>query len=202
MAEECDKKKLRQLARRDGDAVADWFETFCDKLYTFVFYRVSEDPLMAADVVRETFLAALRQISQFDVSYGSMFAWLTHLSADCVKKALHNAGKERSQQHIWTGLDQSLATACQNIATEPIPEELLERTETAQLVQMTLASIPDRYSDILTDYYYKMNTTGQIAGAMEEDELAVTATLYQGRLAFKAAFTKLAAWLKPDGAKG
>ncbi len=202
MAEEFDKKKLRQLARRDGDAVVDWFETFCDKLYTFVFYRVNEDPQLAGDVVRETFLTALRQISQFDVSRGSMFSWLTYLSGDCIKKALHNAGKEQATQHIWTGLDQSLATACQNIATEPIPEELLERTETAQLVQMTLASIPNRYSNILTDFYCKMNTKGQIAENLGKDELAITAMLYQGRLAFKAAFTRLAAWLKPGEAKG
>jgi DNA-directed RNA polymerase specialized sigma24 family protein len=131
-----------------------------------------------------------------------MFSWLTYLSEDCVKQALDNAGKERVRPHIWTGLDQSLATACRNIATEPIPEELLERTETAQLVQMTLASIPHRYSNILTDHYCKMNTTGQIAEAIGKDELAVTAMLYQGRLAFKAAFTRLAAWLKPDEAKG
>ena len=131
-----------------------------------------------------------------------MFSWLTYLSGDCIKKALHNAGKEQATQHIWTGLDQSLATACQNIATEPIPEELLERTETAQLVQMTLASIPNRYSNILTDFYCKMNTKGQIAENLGKDELAITAMLYQGRLAFKAAFTRLAAWLKPGEAKG
>ena len=62
MAEQFDKKKLRQLARGQSEAVDDWFDTFCDKLYTFVFYRLDKDPLLAADVVRETFLRALQSL--------------------------------------------------------------------------------------------------------------------------------------------
>ena len=203
MAEQFDKKKLRQLARGQSEAVDDWFDTFCDKLYTFVFYRLDKDPLLAADVVRETFLRALRQITNFDRQRGTMFSWLTYLSKDCMKKALLSAGRAESSRHIWTGLAPSLVRDYQAIAAGILSEETLERAETTQLVQMTLGSIPERYSRVLTDYYYSMKTTAQVADSEAIDEVAVKALLYRARTAFAAAFAALAGSLgNPDRMKG
>jgi len=46
--------------------------------------------------------------------------------------------------------------AFEQIATEPLPDELIEKAETAELVQMTLANIPANYKYVLKEYYYRL----------------------------------------------
>ncbi|MHC4758702.1 MAG: RNA polymerase sigma factor, partial [Planctomycetota bacterium] len=77
------------------------------------------------------------------------------------------------------------------IATEPLPDEILEREETAELVRMTLTNIPGNYKVVLTEHYYQQKALREIAVSMGVSEGAVKVMLHRARGAFKAAFLRL-----------
>jgi RNA polymerase sigma-70 factor (ECF subfamily) len=81
--------------------------------------------------------------------------------------------------------------AYEQIATEPLPDEILEREETVELVRMTLANIPGNYKVVLTEHYYHQKGLREIAVSMGVSEGAIKVMLHRAREAFKAAFVRL-----------
>ena len=185
------KRQLKRLTRGNVQTIEQWFYTYSDTLYTFVFYRVGKDSALAADIVQDTCLDGLRRIHLFDPDRGSMFAWLTYLSKNFIKRALREKGREISYDTIWQDIDSGLLTAFEQIATEPLPDEVIEKAETAQLVQMTLANIPANYKHVLKQYYYQLKPPKEIAVSVGVSEGAIKTMLYRARQAFKTAFLRL-----------
>jgi RNA polymerase sigma factor (sigma-70 family) len=186
------KRHLQLLLAREPRAVERWFHSYCDTLYTFIYYRIGKDGELAADLVQETFVRALQHIEQFDARRGTMFAWLTCISRNCIARALRTRGGNASAKRIWQNVDADLLRAFERIATEPLPDEVVELRETAELVQMTLANIPANYAQLLRAYYYDNETLRTIATSKGMSMGAAKAVLYRARQAFKEAFLRLA----------
>jgi RNA polymerase sigma factor (sigma-70 family) len=191
MNEQFGKRELRLLQRGDRDTIERWFDAYSDTLYTFIFYRVGKSHSKAVDVVQETLLTALRQIEQYDPEHGSMFVWLAQLSEDHIKKSMGSESRQVPLKKMWAKIEESLLNAYRKIGTEPLPDELIERQETAELVQTTLANIPADYRDVLKEYYYGLKPLKEIADSAEASEADIEATLYSARKVFKVAFLKL-----------
>ncbi len=185
------KSELRLLQQKDAKAMDRWVRDHADALYTFIFYRACKDADLAADVVQETFAEALKKLKKYDPNRGSMLAWLTTLSKNKIKKALRARRKHVSYEQAWLEIDTCLLRAYERIATEPLPHEILETKETAELVQMTLANIPGNYKHVLAQYYHHQKTIKEIAASLEISDGAVKALLHRARKAFKEAFLKL-----------
>ena len=183
---------LELLRNRQPEAVERWFQEHADAVYTFIFYRVGKDPDVATDVVQETFLTALRKIGEYDPGRGAMLAWLTYVSRNCIRKALKQAGRYKTYSELWEQIDRKLVAAYRELATAPLPEEVLEREETAELVHMTLSSIPGNYERALKRHYYQRQSLKEIARAEGMTEGAVKSLLHRARLAFKTAFQTFA----------
>jgi len=186
-----DKKHLAKLKRKQRKAIERWFETYSDSLYTFAYYRVEKDANLAADIVQETFISAIRQIKLYDPQKGSMYTWLTWLSKNYITKALRIKGKHISYEQIWGNIDSDLVRCFEQIATTPLPEDIFEQKETAQLVQMTLANIPANYNKVLSEYYFHQKPIKEIASMQGLSHGAIKAMLHRARKAFKEAFLRL-----------
>ena len=63
---------LREIADGDADALALWFRRHKDAVYAFVFYRMGNDPDLAADATQATFMTALERLDDFDSERGDM----------------------------------------------------------------------------------------------------------------------------------
>jgi len=184
-----DNEDIKLLYDKDPDAVKAWFERFADRVYTFIYYRVGEDEHVASDVVQETFLKALTQIEQYDPERGSMEVWLTTLSRNFISKALKARGLislEQNRNHV----ERQLLGCFERLATEPLPQDILEKKETHDLVRATLASIPGNYRTILTLYYHSGLSLRDIASRVNKSEGAVKVLLHRARRAFKEAFLR------------
>jgi len=184
-----DNEAIELLQDKDPDAVKSLFERFADSVYTFVYYRVGKDEQVDCDVVQDTFLKALTQIEQYDPERGSMEAWLTTLSRNFISKALKTRGMV-SLDEIGSNVDKKLLTCFERLATEPLPQDILEKKETHDLVCATLASIPGNYRTILTLYYHRGLSLRDIASRVNKSEGAVKVLLHRARQAFKKAFIK------------
>jgi len=193
---------LRLLREREPRAVERWFEAHADPLYTFVYYRVGRDGDLAAEVVQETFLTALHKIEDYDPGRGAMQAWLTYLSRNHIRAALRRRSRSTQVDTDWDAVDRKLLRAYVELSASPLPDEVLERRETVELVQMALANLPENYRLALRQHYCEQRSLAEIARARESTEGAVKSLLHRARLAFKAAFETIATSLDPASPAG
>ena len=182
------KLDLELLRVGNRQAIESWFLQYADALYTFVFYRVGKDQDLATEVAQDTFVVALNKIPSYDPERGTMFTWLTWISKNGIRKALKQKGRNQQHSQHWGPLEQQLLAAYEQLATSPLPEELLDLQETAELVHMTMTSIPGNYRKVLEQRYYQDRALKQIARSEGISEQAVKSLLHRARLAFKQAF--------------
>ena len=154
MGQRFDNQALELLRNREPEAIQAWFERYADSVYTFVYYRVGKDEQAASDVVQETFLNALTRIEQYDPERGSMEAWLMTLSRNFISKALKAKGMV-SPDRLWSHVDKELFACFEQLATEPLPQDVLEKKETEDLVHMPA----DRKADVLSKLLQKAATS-------------------------------------------
>lgn len=192
MDEQLDVTDLTKLRAGDKQALRQWFQRYADPLYTLVYYRLSGDAGMAEDVVQETFLAALKKIEDYKPQRGSMFAWLAWLSRNCIKKVLQDKGRSIAYQQNDHAPDAKLANAYSQIDRQLLPQDILERAETADLVRVALGSIAPHYAKVLRQRYYEKATAEQISKSLGTTAAAVRTLLHRARAAFKQAFLQLA----------
>ena len=183
---------FRLLQNRQPEAVERWFLEHADTLYTFIFYRVGKDQDLATDLVQETFLTALRKIGDYDPQRGAMSAWLTYIARNCMRTALRRKERYESCSEFWEAYDRRLLAAYRELATSPLPQDVLEQKETVELVQMALSNIPDNYQRALKRHYHQALSLKEIAHSEGMTEGAVKSLLHRARLAFKTAFQTLA----------
>ena len=183
---------LRRIAAGHPDALSAWFEQHVDALYAFIYYRVGNDPDLAADATQSTFALALERLSQYDPERGTMVTWLRMLSRNVVRDLLTRHRKAAQLQAAWNNIDQSLARIYERIDHDLLPDEALERKETRQLVGMTLANLPPHYREVLEAKYMEGLALDAIATMRSATIDSVKAMLRRARAAFRETFLTLA----------
>ncbi len=187
-----DQAILRRVAAGDPAALRTWYDGQKHALYAFVFYRVGGDAALAEDATQSTFTAALENLSNFDPDRGDMKNWLRYLSRNIIRKTLADFRRGEQLQQAWEEIDGSLRAAYERIDRELLPEEVLERDETRELVLMTLSNLPPNYRDVLAAKYIQGQSLQAIANAGETTVDAVKAMLRRARAAFRECFLALA----------
>lgn len=170
--------------------IEKWFLTHADSVYAFVYTRVGKNRQTAADVLQATFLEALEKINKYQPSKGNALTWLILLSRNHIKNALRQREKLINYTTEQIG-DGELAAAFEKIASEPLPDEIIEKKETEELVQMTLAGLPKKYRDVLSQFYYQQKMIKEIASGSGQSQMTVKITLYRARNAFKKSFLQI-----------
>ena len=175
------------LRQGRSDAIEAWFATFSDPIYSFIFYRVGKDRSLAEDIAQETFLTALESIGRYDPSRGEMFPWLTYIARNNIRKARRHARRHVGFDRLWEDVDSSFFAGLQRLNDEALPDAVLERQETAELVRLALSQLAPRYQDLLRAHYFA-ETTIRTDAPEAPSPGAARVRLHRARLAFKAAF--------------
>lgn len=174
----------------DRDAATHMFEANLDGLYEYAHYRMGGDRAAVEDVVQETFLVALESLRGFD-GRSSLHTWLCGIAKNKIRAhrrkrrpvALEDALDEASDE-----IDALLA----RVSSEPLPEWVLERRETRDLVGATLSSLPADYRRTLLAKYVEDQSVAEIAASSGKSVKAAESTLTRARLAFARVFELLA----------
>ena len=186
---------LAAAGRGDASAVARFYDQHVDGLYAFVFYRVGRDAALAEDVVQETVTHALEKRDTYDPVRGSVASWLCTLSRNVIRDAMraHRRGDELAE--TWERIDRSLAQVFAALAEQPLPGEVLEREETRDLVNMTIANLPEPYRVVLAKKYVDGASLEAIAEDLSLSVAAAKSLLARARRAFRDTFATLGAQL-------
>lgn len=183
---------VTRIRAGDRQALGAWFEANVDSLFAFVFHRVGSDREAAADVTQATLADALRQLGSFDPNRGTMQAWLRVRSRNHIRAAVRHSKRHVTMLEVWEGIDTRLEELYRQMAAEPLPDEILERNETRELVGATLASLPEHYRDLLEAKYVAEESLESLAASRSTTTDSIKSLLRRARAAFKETFIAIA----------
>src|SRR6185436_265860 len=186
---------LRAARSGDREAIARFYDTHVDGLYTFIYYRVGRDTALAEDVVQETFAIALSRRADYDPARGSIATWLTVLSRNVIRDHLKAHRRSDELATAWERIDATLAQTFAAMAERPLPGEVLERAETRDLVHMAVANLPEQYRTALTRKYVDGESLETLAGELGISVDAAKSLLARARRSFRDTFATLSAHL-------
>lgn len=189
--EELDDLSLRdRILAGDRDAAAHMFEANLDGLYEYAHYRLGGDRAAVEDVVQDTFLVALESLGGFD-GRSTLHTWLVGIA----KNKIRTHRRKRRPIALEDALDEAsedIDALLARVASEPLPEWVLERKETSELVGATLSSLPAEYRRALLAKYVDDQSVAEIAVASGKSAKAAESNLTRARIAFARVFELLA----------
>lgn len=174
----------------DRDAAEGFFRLHLGSLYEFVHYRVGGNRGIAEDLVQDTFLTALERLAAFD-GRASLHTWLCGIAKNKIR-AQRRRQRPVLIEDVLAEADPEIEAILMAVDREPLPDGVLEREETKELVGATLSSLPPDYRDALLAKYVEELSTAEIAARTGKHEKAAESTLQRARTAFGRVFTLLA----------
>ena len=188
--------RSRDLLLRDrilaGEAAAaeTLLAEHLDPLFQFVHWRLGGDEHGVEDLVQDTFVVALERMRGFD-GRSSLHTWLCGIAKNKIRDA-RRVRRPPSLQDAIEEADPEIDAILAEVAREPLPDHVLERAETRDLVGATLSSLPPEYAEALVAKYVEGRSVAEIAKGRGKGEKAVESLLTRARTAFARVFELLA----------
>ena len=169
-------------------------------LYAFCLFRLSKNQHWCEEVVQETMLRALRDLANYDPprAKNNIFPWLTGLARNEIQRVLQREKSTASLQALWANLDEELLSQYARLEAEPFGDEVLQRQETRDLVNATMAQLPDHYREALEEKYVQGRSQREMAERMQVSEKALESQLTRARNAFRTTFLALSRQLQTE----
>jgi RNA polymerase sigma-70 factor (ECF subfamily) len=190
----------RKAIQGDETAVKQLLAHVLKPLYGFCLYRVGKNQHWCEEVVQETMLRALRDLAAYEPSRAgnNVFPWLTGLARNEIQRVLQREKSAASLQTLWANLDQELLGLYAKLETAPFDDDLLQRQETRDLVNATMAQLPDHYRETLEEKYVQGKSQREMAQHRQLSEKALESQLTRARNAFRVTFLALSRHLQPE----
>jgi RNA polymerase sigma-70 factor (TIGR02943 family) len=129
-----------------------WVDRYGDYLFNFTISRVN-DPIMAQDLVSETFLAGLKSAHRFKGN-STERTWLISILKrkiiDYYRKINSNKGKAEVRMSYLSNSDQEGDWMEEKAADlrNPNVEDMIEQRELGDALEQCIACLPERYATI------------------------------------------------------
>ena len=140
-----------------------------------IYLRRGIHPGLAEELTQKTVFDAVRGRSAYDPLRGSLEQWVIGIAhKNLAMEMRHRAGQARVVGNLSVYLDI--------MERNLLPDELLERKETAQQVRQAMAALPVRERTVLEFKYLQDLTACEIASRLKITEKAVHSLLYRARI--------------------
>jgi len=153
------------------------------KVYA-MFIRKGTNPSLAEELTQKTVFDAVKGRETFDPEKGEMAPWIMTIAKNNLAMEMRKRAKAPKNMTI----EQALAA----VDDAPLPDELLEKQETADLVNRGLDEINENERDVLKAKYVDDLSARQIAGKLKITEKAVHSLLYRARISLRDKLRRLA----------
>ena len=173
---------VQRLSKGDTTAIEELYNLYFDRIYSMAFNQLGRNHSSAEEVVEETWLAVIKSAKNFK-GHSHVYTWLCsiawHKIRDYQRRHYRDMAK---QQQPSTRVE---TPELQLIDSGPLPEELIEREETKELVRKALASLPSHYQQVLTLKYLQDMSAKEIGEVMYKSTRSVESLLDRARLALR-----------------
>lgn len=182
---------LRQLiAAGDETAWREFLGRAMPQVYSMCMRRWPNRSL-AEELTQRTVFDAVRGRSSYDPDRGNPEQWIAGI-------ARNNLALEARRRATRAGHDGDIRACFKDLATCELPDELLEKQETADLVRQALEKIDPREHKVLKLKYIEDLSAREIAERIQMTEKAVHSLLYRARNALRDILCQINPLLKGD----
>jgi len=179
-----DQNALTGLAEGDSQAWRMFLEGVIPRLYGMLL-KSWPNPSLAEELLQKTVFDAVRGRNTYDFQKGSAEEWIFGIARNNIRLEI----RKRANR---PGIDGDISIYLELLDTEPLPDEILEKSETAEIVRNALAGLDDKEQTVLKAKYLEELSAAQIAGRLEITEKAVHDLLYRARNSLRDRLKQLA----------
>ncbi|MHC4426292.1 MAG: RNA polymerase sigma factor [Planctomycetota bacterium] len=187
--------KLEQQSRTrfvQGDA--DIWREFIDReipLLYGLFMRRWPNRSLAEELVQRTVFDAVRGRGSYDPSRGSPEEWILGIARNNVRLEIRKRASRPS-------VNGDIGRYVEAIDTVPLPDEVLERKETAAIVRSALSKLESKEQAVLRAKYIDGLPARDIARQMNTTEKAVYSLLYRAKISLRQELERLVSLNKKE----
>ncbi len=191
----------RRAIAGDSGAIGQLVDASLEPLFRFCLYRVGKNRHLCEEVVQETIVRGIAELSNYqpERSGDCLFPWLTGLARNEIRRALAREPAAASLETIWQRMDEELRTIFGRLDSAPLAAEVLAREETREMVNATMAQLPQHYRLALEAKYVAQRSVRDIATDHATSEKAIESLLTRARQAFRETFLALTRNLATEG---
>ncbi len=183
-----DKELVQNYLTGDEKLLEVLFREYLKPLYNFVYWYVG-DRQEAEDIAQETFFRAWRNLKKFDQRKNFktwIFAIAKNAAIDFLKKKKAVPFRDFENEEG----DNVLAETMED--PTPLPDELLERADAADVLKSALEKLSAKYRTVLLLYYSSQLTFAEIAEVLGEPLNTVKSRYRRGLIILRNNLDKIA----------
>lgn len=169
-------KLIRKVAAGDQDAITELYELTYSSVYKTVKSMIADEDTVL-DIVQDSFIKGFQSLDQLDAPE-NFRAWMKRIATNKAKDHL-----KKKKPILFTdmasedGEDIDFRDDC----LDHCPEEVLDRKETARLMQEILATLSEDQRLVIGMFYYEEMSVREIAETLGCSENTVKSRLNYGR---------------------
>jgi len=133
---------------------------------------------LAEELTQKTVFDALKGRNTYNPAKASPHTWIMAI-------ARNNLAAEARKRATRPSIDGDITTWLNVIDTQPLPDEVLEKRETAEVVRESLNGLETKERNVLRAKYIEDLSARQIARNMGLTEKAVHSLLYRARISLR-----------------
>ncbi len=161
-----------------------------------MYMKRRQNRSLAEELTQKTVYDAVRNRQSYDPEKGSPEQWIftiarNNLAEHCRRQSLRKT----------ITLDVTLAATLGDLDGEPLPDEVLEKQETANVVKRSLSQLPANMRTVLELKYMEDMPAREIAKRMKLTEKAVHSLLYRARLELRDKIKQIAPLIEEEQKK-
>jgi len=150
-----------------------------------VFMRRWPNPALAEELVQKTLFDAVRGRRTYAPAKGSPEQWIVGIARNNIRLEIRRrAVRMRVNGDIYSYLEA--------IDSRPLPDEVLEHAETAEMVRAALDRLSERERTALTAKYVDGLSAEAVGAQMDTTAKAVHSLLHRAKLSFRRELEQLA----------
>lgn len=156
--------RLVEQAKSDISAFEKLYEHYLPKLYRYAYYRMNSS-YEAEDIVSQTFLLALENLSKYQERGYSFGSWLYRIASNVI---VDYRRKNKTENKLVENIDLG------------VNDKRIENTSEKLAIISILHTLPDTQQQVLILRYIEDLSLHQVAEIMDKTEGAVKQLAFRG----------------------
>lgn len=162
---------LEKLKHKDPGAYAEVYNRYVDKIYRFIFFKVSTQE-EAEDIASEVFLKAWQYINQGEGEIRNINAFFYQIARNAV------IDYYRKKSRVELVREESILQSLEDHRQQRLLKEIDIRTDIKK-VEGALKSLKDEYKDVILLRYVEEMSIEEISVAVDKSKGAVRVLIHR-----------------------
>lgn len=177
-----DAELIRAIQGGDRDSLTALYQRYLSGIWRYFHAHLSWNRETAEDLVSETFLTAIRTLSNYDPERGTVYSWLIGIARNELRDYFRRS--MQSESFLRASANN------QGNADPATPDQDLVQVETQDAVVRTLDAMEDEERLVLEWKYLESLSVRTIAERLGRTEKAVESILYRARASFRSNYPR------------